>query len=195
MVKRMKVAIGSDHRGYAVKPKVVELVHRLGHIVQDLGTTTDDAVDYPDYAYAVGQAIARSEFDCGILICGTGVGMVIAANKVRGVRAALCHDTITAEMSRRHLDANVLCISADLLGEVSIEQMVKTWLSTKCEGGRHARRVEKIKRIENQQNSPVALNGYRSPLQTSAEHVLDGSVAELGIGSNQELCKELSAVS
>jgi ribose 5-phosphate isomerase B len=144
----MKVAVGSDHRGFHVKRKIVELVQRLGHELVDFGATTEDAVDYPDFAHQVARAVARGEVDRGILICGTGIGMSMAANKVHGVRAALCHDDVTAEMSRRHNDANVMCLSADLLGARLIDRMIEIWLHTDFEGGRHARRVEKIKRIE-----------------------------------------------
>ncbi len=144
----MKVAIGNDHRGSAVKRRVVELLQRLGHEVVDCGAATDESVDYPDYALAVAQVVSNREADRGILICGTGIGMSIAANKVRGVRAAACHDDITAELSRRHNDANVLCFSADLLGERLIDRMIDIWLRTDFEGGRHARRVDKIRQIE-----------------------------------------------
>lgn len=144
----MKVAVGSDHRGFQVKRKIVELVRRLGHEVIDFGAATEDAVDYPDFAQQVAVAVASGQVDRGILICGTGIGMSMAANKVRGVRAALCHDDVTAEMSRRHNDANVMCLSADLLGERLIDRMIEIWLQTEFEGGRHARRVEKIKKIE-----------------------------------------------
>jgi ribose 5-phosphate isomerase B len=146
----MKVAVGSDHRGFQVKRKIVELVQRLGHEVLDYGVTSEDAVDYPDYAQQVARAVSSGQVDRGILICGTGIGMSMAANKVHGVRAALCHDDVTAEMSRRHNDANVICLSADLLGARLIDRMIEIWLNTDFEGGRHARRVEKIKKIEEQ---------------------------------------------
>src|SRR5262245_34980257 len=109
----MRVAVASDHRGFQVKRKIVELVQRLGHEVVDYGVANEDAVDYPDYAQQVAQAVSTGHVDRGVLICGTGIGMSMAANKVRGVRAALCHDDVTAEMSRRHNDANVMCLSAD----------------------------------------------------------------------------------
>jgi ribose 5-phosphate isomerase B len=144
----MKIAIGSDHRGHEAKKRLVALLHQLGHEVLDLGTDRPDSVDYPDFAFAVGEAVGGGKVDRGILICGTGIGMCMAANKVVGVRAAPCHDSVTAEMSRRHNDANVLCLSADLLGEDLIERTVRIWLDTPFEGGRHARRVEKIVRYE-----------------------------------------------
>src|SRR5262249_52366519 len=124
------------------------LLQQLGHEVLDLGTGGSDSVDYPDFAFQVAKAVSEGRVERGILICGTGIGMCIAANKVPGVRAAPCHDSITAEMSRRHNNANVLCPSADLLGEELIERMVRIWLETEFEGGRHARRVEKIARFE-----------------------------------------------
>jgi ribose 5-phosphate isomerase B len=131
-----------------VKRKVAELVQRLGHELVDLGAAGEEPSDYPDFAHQVATAVAGGQVDCGILICGSGIGMSMAANKVPGVRAALCHDDVTAEMSRRHNDANVICLSADLLGERLIDRMIEIWLNTPFEGGRHARRVEKIKGIE-----------------------------------------------
>jgi ribose 5-phosphate isomerase B len=144
----MKIAIGSDHRGFEVKKRISALVQHMGHEVLDVGATGSESVDYPDFAIAVGRAVSERRVDRGILICGTGIGMCIAANKVHGVRAAPCHDSITAEMSRRHNDANVLCLSADLLGDELISRMLHIWLETEFEGGRHARRVEKITRFE-----------------------------------------------
>jgi ribose 5-phosphate isomerase B len=144
----MRIAIGSDHRGFEAKQRLVTLLRQLGHDVEDLGTMGKESVDYPDFAFQVAQAVSQGRVERGILICGTGIGMCIAANKVGGVRAAPCHDSITAEMSRRHNDANVLCLSADLLGEGLMERMTRIWLETPFEGGRHARRVEKITRYE-----------------------------------------------
>jgi ribose 5-phosphate isomerase B len=147
----MKIAIGSDHRGFDLKRRVVALLQKLGHEVIDVGPEARDSVDYPDFAFQVAVAVSEKRVDRGILLCGSGIGMCIAANKVRGVRAAPCHDSITAEMSRRHNNANVLCISADLLGEELVDRMVRIWLETEFEGGRHARRVDKIARFEEQQ--------------------------------------------
>ena len=144
----MKIAIGSDHRGYDVKRRVISVLENLGHEVLDVGPQKRESVDYPDYAFQVALAVSEGRVDRGVLICGTGIGMCIAANKVRGVRAAPCHDSITAEMSRRHNNANVLCLSADLLGEELIDRMVRIWLETEFEQGRHARRVEKITKFE-----------------------------------------------
>jgi ribose 5-phosphate isomerase B len=149
----MRIAIGSDHRGYDVKRRIVSLLQRLGHDVLDVGPVSGENVDYPDFAFQVAQAVSEGRVDRGILTCGTGIGMCIAANKVTGVRAAPCHDSITAEMSRRHNDANVLCLSADLLGGELLDRMVKIWLETEFEGGRHARRVEKIDRFEKEKEA------------------------------------------
>lgn len=144
----MKIAIGSDHRGFEAKERIRSLVERLGHQVLDRGTSSREACDYPDQGVAVARDVASGAADRGILFCGSGIGMSIAANKVVGVRAALCHDDLTAQMSRRHNDANVLCLPADLVGNALMESVVKVWLDTTFEGGRHARRVEKIAQYE-----------------------------------------------
>ena len=146
----MHIAVGTDHRGYSIRGKVIELLERLGHTVEDMGTFSAEAVDYPDVAAAVSHKVSSGEAERGILVCGTGLGMCIAANKVRGVRAAPCHDDLTAEMSRRHNDTNVLCLSADLLGVRLIDRMIELWLNTPFEGGRHARRLEKIAELEHE---------------------------------------------
>jgi len=146
----MRIAIGTDHRGFELRAKVVDLVKHLGHEAIDVGAFSADAVDYPDIAATVAWKVSRGEADRGILVCGTGIGMCIAANKVPGVRAAPCHDDITAELSRRHNDANILCLSADMLGERLIDRMVELWLATAFEGGRHARRIDKIIQLEHE---------------------------------------------
>jgi len=150
----MKIAIGSDHRGYDAKRRIIVLLQQLGHEVEDVGPFGNESVDYPDFALQVASAVGEQRVERGILICGTGIGMCIAANKVRGVRAAPCHDSITAEMSRRHNNANVLCLSADLLGDELMNRMVRIWLETEFEGGRHARRVDKIVRFEDDAHCP-----------------------------------------
>ncbi|MEK6236710.1 MAG: ribose 5-phosphate isomerase B [Planctomycetales bacterium] len=144
----MRLAVGSDHRGFAVKAKVVNLLTQLGHEVTDVGTHAQESVDYPEFAAAAARKVAEGEVDRGVLMCGSGIGMCIAANKVPGARAATCHDEITAELSRRHNDVNVLCLSADMLGDSSMGRVIEIWLKTEFEGGRHARRVEKISEIE-----------------------------------------------
>lgn len=145
----MRIAVGSDHRGIEVKRQVVEFVQSLGHEVENEGTNDAESVDYPDIASTVAKKVSDKVIDRGILICGTGIGMAIAANKFPGVRAAPCHDDLTAEMSRRHNDVNVLCLSADMLGVKLIDRMIEIWLTTDFEGGRHARRVDKISALDN----------------------------------------------
>ncbi|NLE36642.1 MAG: ribose 5-phosphate isomerase B [Pirellulaceae bacterium] len=144
----MRIAVGSDHRGCQIRSKVIDLLKRLGHDVVDVGTPGVEPVDYPDVAASVACKVSSGEVDRGVLICGSGLGMCIAANKFAGVRAAPCHDDLTAEMSRRHNDLNVLCLSSDLLGERLVDRMVEIWLNTPFEGGRHARRIEKIIELE-----------------------------------------------
>jgi ribose 5-phosphate isomerase B len=146
----MRIAVGSDHRGYLVRGKLKELVSQLGHEVVDVGSHSPQPVDYPDIAEAVARKVADHEVDRAILICGTGLGMCIAANKIPGIRAAPVHDDLTAETSRRHNDLNVLCLSADMLGERLIDRVVEIWLNTPFDGGRHARRVQKIAELEKQ---------------------------------------------
>ncbi len=149
----MKVAIASDHRGYHLKEKVISLLKARGHEVIDEGPASDAAVDYPDFAALVARKVSSGEAERGILICGTGIGMAISANKFAGVRAAACTDEVTAELSRRHNDLNVLCLSGDLLSSRSIERLVDIWMKTDFEGGRHQRRVEKIRQLENENRS------------------------------------------
>ncbi len=146
----MKIAIASDHRGFEFKKRVISMLTQAGHQVIDFGTSNDnESVDYPDYGIKAARSVGSGECDRGILICGTGIGMSLVANKVRGVRAAVCHNLYTVEMSRRHNDSNVLCIGADVVNEELLEQKVKLWLETPFEGGRHARRVDKITNVEN----------------------------------------------
>jgi ribose 5-phosphate isomerase B len=151
----MRIAIGTDHRGFEIRAKLIELLQKLGHEVVDTGTFTPDAIDYPDVAAQVAEKVSRGEVERGILVCGTGLGMCIAANKFRGVRATPCHDDITAELSRRHNDSNVLCLSADLLGERLIDRMIEIWLAAPFEGGRHQRRVQKITDLEHRVEAEI----------------------------------------
>lgn len=144
----MKLAIGGDHRGHSAIKQLCEHLKSMGHEVDYIADCGGEACDYPEPAYAVGTAVARGDYDRGILICGTGIGVSIAANKVKGVRAALVHDELTAEMSRSHNDSNVLCMSADLLGQRLMEKISGIWLETPFAGGRHARRVKKIAALE-----------------------------------------------
>jgi ribose 5-phosphate isomerase B len=145
----MRIAIGCDHRGLDLKQSIMNLITEMGHSYEDFGGYTADSVDYPDIAQKVAEGVAKGDFERGILICDTGIGMSIAANKVRGIRAALCHDAFSARRARMHNDANVLCLGAGR-GEGGIAEIVQTYLSTEFEGGRHQRRLEKIRAMENQ---------------------------------------------
>lgn len=144
----MKIAIGSDHRGYEAKELIKSVLQRGGHEVTDFGTNESKSCDYPDFGIPVSLAVAQKETDMGILVCGSGVGMSMTANKIKGIRAALCHDELTAKMSRTHNDANVLCLPAMLVNDPLITRIVETWLNTEFQGGRHTRRVEKIMAAE-----------------------------------------------
>ena len=145
----MKVAIASDHRGHAMKEKIAALLREQGHEVFDMGTNSTKSCDYPDIGYKAARAVAGGEIDRGILVCGTGIGMSIVANKVAGIRAAVCTDELTAQISRRHNDANVLCLAADVLGDDVVRRIVRGWMETEFEGGgRHARRVAKKAAVE-----------------------------------------------
>jgi ribose 5-phosphate isomerase B len=144
----MKIALSGDHRGSGAAKAMADKLRQDGHEVQFLGQQGEQASDYPEQAFAVARAVADGKADLGVLVCGTGIGMSIAANKVKGVRAASVHDELTAQISRSHNNANVLCLSADLLGQRLIEKIVDTWLKTPFEGGRHSRRVRKIAAIE-----------------------------------------------
>jgi len=144
----MKLAIAGDHRGTQTVRQLVDRLRTAGHDVVALGSMSGEPCDYPEPAYLVGTAIQKGEVERGILICGTGLGMCIAANKMKGIRAAAVYDELTAEMSRSHNDSNVLCVSADLLGQRLIEKIADIWIATKFEGGRHERRMRKILAIE-----------------------------------------------
>lgn len=144
----MKIAIGADHRGCEAAARIAERMEKAGHEVVRAGAFSETSSDYPDPAYQAARQVGAGEVERGMLICGSGIGMSIAANKVRGVRAALVHDELSAEMSRAHNDANVLCLSADLLGPRLIDKIVDLWMKTPFEGGRHQRRVDKIRAIE-----------------------------------------------
>ena len=148
----MKIGIASDHRGYQMKNRMLQLLESIDNVDDrvDYGPQDVSTVDYPDYAALVAKGVASGEVDRGILICGTGIGMCITANKFSGVRAATCHDSVTAEYSRLHNDANVLCLSADQLSDQLADQIVRIWLKTEFEQGRHARRLQKIADIERQ---------------------------------------------
>ncbi|BCW92631.1 MAG: ribose 5-phosphate isomerase B [Thermoanaerobaculum sp.] len=140
----MKIFIASDHAGFALKRAILEHLRAAGREVEDLGTHSEESVDYPDYAHTLAARVAREAEARGILICATGIGMSMAANRHPGVRAALCHDAYTAEMARRHNNANVLCMGGKVTGEAVAKQMVDIFLATPFDGGRHARRVAKL---------------------------------------------------
>lgn len=144
----MHVAIGSDHRGIAVAQAIDQQLRADGHTPILLGDTSGAPSDYPDVAWRVAQLIVSKKAERGVLICGTGIGMAIAANKVAGIRAALALDELSAQLSRSHNDANVLCLSADLLGQTLVKRIVDAWMRTGYDGGRHSRRLAKITRIE-----------------------------------------------
>jgi len=156
----MRISIGSDHHGVGVRLKLAELMTQLGHQVTAYGPKVEksEPVDYPDVAGDVSGDVSSGRADRGILICGTGFGMCIVANKFRGIRAATISDELSAEISRRHNDLNVLCLSGDLLSDHAAEQIVKVWLSTPFDDGRHSRRIEKITEFENQQNTSQESN-------------------------------------
>lgn len=148
----MKIAIGSDHAGFRLKEIIKNFLKTKGIEVEDFGTHTEESVDYPDYAFKVAEAVSSGEFDFGILVCGTGIGMSISANKVKGIRAALCNDLYTAHASREHNNANVLCMGGRVVGDEVAKEIVNTFLNAKFEGGRHERRINKIKDYENSKN-------------------------------------------
>lgn len=144
----MKIAIGADHAGYDLKEFLLKIIDEMGHEITDMGTYSCCSVDYPDYAESVAKAVSDGSHERGILICGTGIGMSIVANKFKNVRAALCNDLFTAKMSRLHNNANILCMGSRVIGKGLAKEIVETWLSTPFEGNRHAMRVEKINFIE-----------------------------------------------
>ena len=144
----MKIIIGADHAGFVQKQALAAALKKAGHSVDDAGTDSADSVDYPDFAARVGRAVADAEAERGILICGTWIGMCMAANKVPGVRAAVVTDAYTAEMSRRHNDANVLCMGARVQSLEKMEELARIFLEAAFEGGRHAGRVDKIMKLD-----------------------------------------------
>jgi len=145
----MRIAVGADHAGYPLKVEVVRFLEEQGHEVTDLGTHSTDPVDFPVYARQVGQAVQLGKADRGVLVCGSGVGACVAANKLRGIRAALCHDTYTAHQGVEHDDVNVLCLGGRVVGPALAYDIVRSWLTARYIGtGRHKRRVDQILEIE-----------------------------------------------
>ncbi|MHC4752171.1 MAG: ribose 5-phosphate isomerase B [Planctomycetota bacterium] len=155
----MRIAIGSDHRGFEAKKQIKAIATELGHECIDFGTNDSNPVDYPDPAYLAVTAVSKKQADRAILVCATGIGMSITANKVNEIRAALCHDELSAQISRDHNDANVLCLSGDQVSAVLLRKMVEVWLNTEFSGGRHERRVRKIKAIEEGRDPREVKNG------------------------------------
>jgi len=143
----VRIAIGADHRGLELKQFIIKLLAQMGHSYKDFGTNSAEPVDYPDIAKAVAEAVAEGDFERGILTCDTGIGMCIAANKVKGIRAALCHDAFSARRARQHNDANILCLGTGETPDI-VREIVETFLNTQFEGGRHQRRVDKIRAME-----------------------------------------------
>lgn len=145
----MRIAVGCDHAGFPLKAPAIEELQRLGHDVLDLGTNSTDAVDYPDFAQQVGEAVARGDADLGLLLCGSGVGASVAANKVPGVRAAVCHDTFSARQGVEDDDMNVLCLGARVIGDQLALDVIRAWqAATFSNAERHVRRLNKVKAIE-----------------------------------------------
>ncbi|MCL4415067.1 MAG: ribose 5-phosphate isomerase B [Acidimicrobiales bacterium] len=157
----MRIAVGSDHAGFPLKQVLAAYLAELGHLVDDMGTDTEDPVDYPAYGAAVGEAVASGRADLGLCVCGTGIGIGIAANKVRGVRAAVVHDVTTARLAREHNEANVLCLGGRVVGAEVAREAVTTFLAAEHAGGRHHRRVEEIASIES--GGPVHALGASAP--------------------------------
>lgn len=148
----MKIALAGDHGGFRLKEEVVAFLRESGIAYKDFGTFSEDAVDYPDLALCVAEAVRAGSYDRGVLCCGTGIGVAIAANKVPGIRAALCHDTFSARAAREHNDANILTMGQRVIGSGLARDIVSVWLQAEFQGGRHARRVSKIEDIEQKYN-------------------------------------------
>ena len=146
------IGIGSDHGGFSLKKEIIEFLKEKGYKVKDFGTYSADSVDYSDFGQTVAEAVVNGECDKGIVICGTGIGISIAANKVTGIRAALCTDTYMARMAREHNDANILALGARVIGVGVALDIVETWLGTEYTGGRHQQRIDKIAQIEEKYN-------------------------------------------
>jgi ribose 5-phosphate isomerase B len=151
----MKIAVGCDHRGYEAKRRLLPSLQKLGHEILDLGCDGTGPVDYPDYAIPVARAVSEGRADLGILMDGSGIGMSVAANKVRGIRAALSHDEVTARRAREHHACNVLCLGTDLLSEEQVRKIAETFLTTAYQGGRHDRRVQKVMSLDAEGREPM----------------------------------------
>lgn len=145
----MKIAIGSDHVGLEIKKSIIEYLEELGHEVKDFGAYTAERTNYPIYGKKVADAIVSKEYECGVLICGTGIGISLAANKVKGIRAAVCSEPYSAKLSKQHNNSNIIAFGARVVGVDLAKMIVKEWLDAEYEGGRHARRVDLLTKIEN----------------------------------------------
>jgi ribose 5-phosphate isomerase B len=150
----MRVAVGSDHAGFALKGELAAHLTDAGHDVVDLGVHDEGRADYPDYGAAVGRAVAKGDAALGLCVCGSGIGIAMAANKIHGVRAAVVHDVTSARLARRHNDANVICLGQRLIGGEIAREALDEFLSTEFEGGRHVARVDKIARLEKEEDQP-----------------------------------------
>jgi ribose 5-phosphate isomerase B len=148
LAEKLKIAVGADHAGFKLKESVRDYLKKKGHEVEDLGTNSTESVDYPDYAAKVARRVAAKQADFGVVMCGTGLGVAIAANKVHGVRAAPCNDTLSAQLARAHNNANVLAMGGRLTDAATAEKILDTWFATSFLGGRHARRVDKITALD-----------------------------------------------
>ena len=155
----MKIAVANDHRGKDAVEQIKAIISQLEHECIDFGSNTSQPVDYPDFAYQAAIAVSQEKADRAILVCGTGIGMSMAANKIKKIRAAICFDELNAKISRQHNDANVLCLAGDLLGAGALRKIVETWLTTEFAGGRHKRRVDKITAIEQDKDPRSITNG------------------------------------
>lgn len=145
----MKIAIASDHTGIELKTEIIKYLKELGHIVYDFGTNTKESIDYPIYGKKVAESVAKGEYESGVLICGTGIGISLAANKVKGIRAAVCSEPYSAKLSKQHNNSNIIAFGARVVGVDLAKMIVKEWIEAEFEGGRHAKRVELIIKIEN----------------------------------------------
>lgn len=158
----MKIVVGSDHRGFDAKQQIKAVIQQMGHECVDVGAENNHPVDYTDPAYLAAMEVSKGQADRAILVCATGLGMSITANKIKGIRAALCHDELSARISRHHNDANVLCLSGDQISEILLRKIVEVWISTEFSGGRHQRRINKIQVIEEGRDPrEIASNGLQ----------------------------------
>ena len=148
----MKIAVCSDHGGYELKQKLIPFIQKMGHEVKDLGCFSESSVDYPDFAFPMAEAVAAGEYERGVAVCGTGIGVSICCNKVKGIRCALCGDVLSAELTRRHNDSNVLAMGGRIIGLETAKAITKVWLETGFEGGRHLNRIGKISHFEANEN-------------------------------------------